>query len=275
MIGLCILLWSCGTPAVLPDIESSATNSITTAPSAWVSATATVTHISAITQTLQPALTLPPGDTPSPTIQISALPEATAQAQVENLLKTNANCRLPCWWGITPGLSNLTAASQILDPLGGASKKTPVGWEYLFSDRENGIFISQYLILDDDIVEMIEILFGGTSVLSLSDILAEYGPPTEIYIRTFSNQVQGITPFYLILFYADQGIVARFENNNASLTDTTVQMCFHQEPVWGMVLWSPGDEQTYWEVAEIAKTVGMGGLKMIICPSFQLKIQLT
>jgi hypothetical protein len=41
---------------------------------------------------------------PTPTwTPLPAVPPATADAIVEDLLKNNAGCRLPCWWGVVPG----------------------------------------------------------------------------------------------------------------------------------------------------------------------------
>ena len=205
---------------------------------------------------------------PSP---IPTLPEATAQAKIDNLLMFNANCKLPCWWGIKPGQSHSVDVSQVLDPLSGTRKVLPTGWWYFFPNPQNDTYINQHLIFTDDIVNLIEVTFGGAKFLNLSEFLNEFGPPSEIYIRTFSNEYQGITPFYLLLYYENQGILARFESDEAFLTPNTVKVCFKQEPVWGVVLWQPVNKKSYWEVAEIANTVGMGKSKDDHLPLFTIE----
>jgi hypothetical protein len=57
------------------------------------------------TRTLMPAPTpKPPTPTvpPSPTL-VPTLTADQEQALVLDLLQNNAGCRLPCWWGFTPG----------------------------------------------------------------------------------------------------------------------------------------------------------------------------
>ena len=64
---------------------------------------------------------------PSPTqtaiatrMPISTLPAEAADARVLEFLKTNASCSLPCWWGITPGITSTDEIQSVLEPLLGA-----------------------------------------------------------------------------------------------------------------------------------------------------------
>src|SRR3990172_323544 len=65
--------------------------------------------------TLSPSATLTPVDiahtpTTMPRPTISPAPTLTAEQQeayIVDMLKTNGDCKLPCWWGIMPGEATL------------------------------------------------------------------------------------------------------------------------------------------------------------------------
>jgi hypothetical protein len=274
---LLVIQIGCGIPASSPVDGPSLTPSATSTKSMKAtsalreSKTETVTQIPVKTPTQRQVPSITPTYPKVTPTSIPTLPEPTARARIAELLNNNAYCRLPCWWGITPGLSSWSEAAQILDPIIGPGEHLRDEWGYYSSDDENQIRIWQHYFLTDDIVRVIEITFPNAYYFSLPEVLAEYGPPSEVYIRTFSNEHQGITPFYLLLFYPDQGILVRYESNDAMLTGATVQMCFGQEPAWGLVLWSPSEERTYQEVAEIAHTVGLGGSGDDFFPLFSIE----
>ena len=60
--------------------------------------TSTVLPTSTATSSPSPTPTLIPTETPWP-----ALRGEEAQHRAEELIRNNANCTLPCWWGIVPG----------------------------------------------------------------------------------------------------------------------------------------------------------------------------
>ncbi len=51
------------------------------------------------------------GNTDTP---VSTFSPTEASARLQDLLKTNAGCRLPCWWGITPGKTTWDEAEEYL-----------------------------------------------------------------------------------------------------------------------------------------------------------------
>ena len=72
---------------------------------------ATVTNVPAeITPTTRPTQAVVPTHTPVP----MSLPNSESAKLIKDLLATNANCELPCWWGIQPG--SLLIATNI-DPI--------------------------------------------------------------------------------------------------------------------------------------------------------------
>lgn len=48
---------------------------------------------------------------------IAPVPLPTAKSNIEELLKTNGGCSLPCWWGIYPAKTSFTTGLKQLSPL--------------------------------------------------------------------------------------------------------------------------------------------------------------
>jgi len=102
---------------------------------------------------------------------------------------------------------------------------------------------------------MIEIHFGSIPAYTLSELLNAYGPPSEVRIRTFSTDYQGDVPFYLLLFYPDRGILARYDNVDAEIVGDQVRKCFQQENIRDLALWAPDLNLSFQEAA--GKTVNI------------------
>ena len=87
-----------------PGITNTLTNKFTDEP------TYTLTQLPASTASLTPAPTVTPSWTPLPT----TLPD-DVQKMVEELLVTNRNCELPCYWGIVPGETKNKRSETLFD----------------------------------------------------------------------------------------------------------------------------------------------------------------
>jgi hypothetical protein len=194
--------------------RSSETISPTVAPSSTVtvlpSATPTVQRTSTLTLVL-------PTLTPLPT-----LPPDQADKKVQALLRENAGCRFPCWWGITPGKSTWPEASQFLSSF---TKVTPHP-----QFDENGApseFVTYYITYPLEnkwgnggftvSVEknQIKVIFVGRDStiydLRLQDILSIYGPPNQIFLQTFEHVPGDAFPLTLVLYYAKQNFLANYD----------------------------------------------------------------
>jgi hypothetical protein len=149
------------------------------------------------------------------------LPLEEARALVSELLEANAGCRLPCWWGFMPGQTSWREASQFYARLGsfisvqdydqGALRyayvqvpapQTPVsrswgGVDVLF----HNFTIKEGIIASTDIFN-----FDIAPAYYMSNFLNAYGPPGEIWIRTFRIEEQS-RPYLFDLFYPDLGIL--------------------------------------------------------------------
>jgi hypothetical protein len=67
------------------------------------------------TLTFTPSPTLTPVPSATPTL-IPTLTRDDAETKMLDLMASNGNCHLPCFWGITPGESTLTDTKTILAP---------------------------------------------------------------------------------------------------------------------------------------------------------------
>ena len=73
-----------------------------------------------------------PGETPSPTL----LPDEAVSA-IKELLRTNGMCEFPCWWGFTPGRSNILEVKSLLLPMAIDSSKG----RYNFEEKDDYLFV--------------------------------------------------------------------------------------------------------------------------------------
>ena len=180
------------------------------------------------TPTPTPSATLMPSATPTVTSILTWTPAPTlsrqdAYALVQDLLKNNGGCKLPCWWGITPGQTDWSMARHFLETF---VVQIGQGWEetvvkdgvsiqqvayYITYQVENGTAIS-YVFIENSIVREIEFgEDGAQQSFRLYQLLADYGPPDEVYISAHRVTSDGSPPpFGFILNYAQKHFWADF-----------------------------------------------------------------
>jgi hypothetical protein len=163
---------------------------------------------------------------------VPTLPTEEARNKLYKLISNNDNCRLPCLWGIIPGKSNVVDTINILLPLRSISRITVFNTNYggiqihdqvdtLFYDfridylAENDIISGAFLTAEvntDSYPVFNSNNFGRiTAYYSLTNMLAEYGKPSSIYIRStvYSTNPTG-GPFDILILFADQGILVNY-----------------------------------------------------------------
>jgi hypothetical protein len=202
------------------------------------------------TETVAPAVTSTeiPSSTPSLPITQAPSPLPTlrpdeAQNLVLELFENNANCKLPCWWGIIPGKTAWTAARQFLEtiairlaetqfesdsPLIVHSVYLPLPEEI----KERGFTTQGYYVVNGEI-DLIVAHPTNTHLFSIPAILSNYGAPSEVLLRTYNAPREGILPFILILYYPEQGFMVSYRNELAELDNDSIKSCFeeHLQPV--------------------------------------------
>jgi hypothetical protein len=178
-----------------------------------------------------------------------------------DLFRNNAGCRLPCWWGITPGQTPWETARSFLATFAlaikqGGSLENPLYSAYFVVPKEidpnanepQPIAFTHNYRVTNGIVDVIEVEPGLVSNYNLSEILKVYGSPTEVRLRTFSQAREGDLQFDVVLFYPKQGILVRYATQ-ARVANNQIRGCPQQQPATILALWSSERELTFSEAA--------------------------
>ncbi len=236
---------------LLPLTACQSTLSVT--PTKTISLEATKGDV-LVTVTRQPTVTPILLPSPIPTLSLTEKKAAT-----EVLYLTNANCELPCWWGIVPGETDWQTAKHSLstiatmittgtqsefDPVFVVEVDIPVP-EYL---DETGNLRHQFVVRDGIIVKIrLDGPWGTTKIDTVSEILHNYGSPTEIWLETWGYTFgNNYYPFSVALFYPELGILVRYSDEDAKLVDGYVTGC-PQNDSGTLWLWVPEHELTFIE----------------------------
>lgn len=173
---------------------------------------------------------------------------------ISNLLQQNAGCRLPCWWGITPGETSWVNAREFLGRFvtnigGGISlyesrhgKSTLVsayGVSYPVPNRT--VEGSTNFFVDQNIVYRMVVSSEGTELLfQLNQLLREYGSPDEVWLQGWPYNDSREPAFALFIMYDEQGIAARYEGDATIISESQMQICPKSRgPI--LLLWNPND----------------------------------
>jgi len=230
-----------------------------------VSDTISKTETAAHTSTATPL----PSPTPSPTYTITPLPTLTYEdklATTKDLLTTNAGCKLPCWWGFTPGETRWEDAKRFLETIvltltpGEREGYSVYGVTFPVFDEfirvskmfpDPSILHNAYFI-KDGVIEIMEIEVGLMSTYNLPNLLNEYGQPDEIYILTSTEVFHEWLLFAIYVSYSHQGIGAIYFLGGINIGDE-IQGCYVDENEKMVILWPPNKEWTILQVLEKVK----------------------
>jgi hypothetical protein len=220
-------------PAIMP------TASITTEISITPSLTMTPSPVS--TKTATPLSQ--PTDTPSPT-SIPTLSPEEASASILKLNQNNPDCKLPCWWGITPGKTKGPEAITFFSIFNPDIYYTlDKGWvDFTFPPRAKKEYyqgIAGFIVSISNpygTVTLIKVS-TGRSFDSVSQFLRINGPPDEIWVKTFSRYVDNNIPFTVNLFYKKEGYQAAWSDTIENAQGDILKGCMLGSP--GLRLWDP------------------------------------
>jgi hypothetical protein len=209
---------------------------VTPVPSPTSSATPSASPAPSLTPTLRAT------ETPLPALQI-----ADAQQRAEELLKTNANCTLPCWWGIVPGKTPWTVAQSILyqfdqeiyDRTAGRSQ--PFIGEAIIPVKSEisslGRLYHKYTVADG-LVQLVDVFPGRVPTYGLSEIFKEYGKPAEVWVRTDPDAPSGAINFLAVTYYPKLGIIASYDQE-ARRNGQLIMACLPPAFASDLILWAP------------------------------------
>jgi hypothetical protein len=168
-------------------------------------------------------------ETPFPSITpLPTLANSEVQNYLTNLIQNPGSCKLPCWWGLTPGTSSWQDVKDFMFHIGIKN----IGGAYHTLEKNFDIanpFIQQNIMINENDNILSNIWFSVAGYYSPSQfqsiwnlytpkkILASYGKPSRIYfsISTVNDQNpagkkigEGYTMW---LFYDPQGFLIRYE----------------------------------------------------------------
>ena len=178
------------------------------------------------------------------------LPPQNSALKVRNLLDTNGNCELPCWWGIVPGQTRWQNVRDFLFPMADHVDSDNVsarGEEYIhlffnttYPKNDLSVFQQQYSV-QNGIVEEIQINTTYLSHYSRPiDILNSVGKPQEIYIGGTIEPIMNSQAFFIALYYPNRGILSVFETGLQDMQyASTIKVCFSKIFYSEIYLWSP------------------------------------
>lgn len=130
-------------------------------------------------------------------------------AEPDRSILTDEPCAAPCWYGITPGVSDLEEVRQSLATNPHVDQAS-IREQQITGDRVqvdwlgHGLFSNfSGLFLRHDVVELID-LRGMRNRLTLGQVVEKYGPPEKVAAWYAWG---GGTAYYVRLYYPSKGLV--------------------------------------------------------------------
>jgi hypothetical protein len=185
-----------------------------------------------------------------PTITPTPVPTLTMEERVqfiEEMLSTNGDCELPCWWGgkIVPGQTTLTEASRFLNSRGVShdveSGKldavfsvpfTPAmaSWEYntrlIITGEENGVVQSIKLVGDTYTGEPTDRFQSiWHKHYAWDHILTNLGTPSEILVAINSANYADPARYGLTLIYENIGLMITYVGPAEEMSEAGIRAC--------------------------------------------------
>jgi hypothetical protein len=183
--------------------------------------------------------------TPVPTLS-----KQRANAVVNELLKNNGNCNLPCWFGVIPGKTLWADARKFLKPFstihdsGGSELMLNGNLRHLASHNVTFQIPGEERMWGALLIEQdgIVVYIGVDSITAkrggfvLSKLLSDYGKPDQIYIRTTMNVPGSELPFRLVLYYRELNIMIDYQLVGRKIGESICVAPKYEGPVihlWG------------------------------------------
>jgi hypothetical protein len=218
--------------------------------------TPTVTQVTEVVSTNTPKSTntptLLPSFTPEATL-IPTLPRDQALQAILDLYADNGGCQLPCWWGITPGVttwedaySRLSPLGRVFGPMENTSRVKRYDFEFIVPTYiDPWEYYMPVIWVKDGIVRGIATnsgSFRNDFSTSLAGWLAQLGEPAEIWLDP--SPISPTDPFYVMnLYYPGLGIIVSI-HGNAQVEGGLMAICpqdFMQSQLFPppLLIWDP------------------------------------
>ena len=230
--------FSAASPKPFVVISTNPSNSSTETPFPTITVIQTSRAVITPTPTNKPKLTdtIPSVAIPTPTFTITStqlptvaptLTKAEREAKILKVLENGGNCRLPCWWGITPGKTTWQEAQQNFASIGlkttsvnQAGGVTGHGTER-FDIGHLDVINSQEFYESDGVIQTIVVNSDGIYNPSLfrmvwtrfspEQIILDNGVPSRVWVLSYKHVAEGqpgtSMPYFLWLFYDESGFL--------------------------------------------------------------------
>jgi WD40 repeat protein len=133
---------------------------------------------------------------------------------ITEMLTTNGDCQLPCWWGITPGKTSIPDALNIINQFDSEIHGLHKGW--IDTDINAPLDISPIgeiradLYQENETIQQIEVYAFDWPGYRLSQVLTMYGEPDEVMIHSYKSEPVSYPTFQLALIYSTKGFVVYY-----------------------------------------------------------------
>ena len=228
---LCVLLlYGCNTPSTpnhpteKSTVETLPTGKVLTSPTISSAKDATPTTAPSVTISVTSLPTL--GSSPSAT-SVPILDKKSAELRIAELMRTNSNCSVPCFWGITPGITDVSQALNYLQPISNKKLKTPIDtkmydfWgRYLYNQDIIKVDIGFHAIGQD--VENLNVKVSGLQdervttegwlAFRPDSMLKTYGAPERVSV-IMGQGPEGRLGYEMILLYPSQKMYIKYSGN--------------------------------------------------------------
>jgi hypothetical protein len=191
---------------------------------------------------------------------IPTLNSVDARQLFRRMLSQNGGCKLPCWWGITPGETRWADAREMLNSFverveeeafvkqdtDGTADTIDLALVYFargvpspeYSFETPGYFSIRSI---NGIVDSVLAHQDAASRFTLANLLSDLGRPSEVYINTTSASPTGKVPFTLVVDFSNKGGLAYY-HDKATIIGDKIYFCAKDYAPTDLLIWHPSPE---------------------------------
>jgi len=179
------------------------------------------------------------------------------------------DCEPPCVWGITPGETTVDELRQILSPFGvikefeGSDGITsysfyiPETYENDTIDRIGATFFATDIVVDQ--INIVPRLLRPNFDSNISNLLVEWGTPSEIWTQVNLNTQLEIPNYDMTLIFYDVPVVIWIESNDLVSSETGYAMC--PQIIQGQFVVGP--VVIFWDASRIKDINALTDMKIV------------
>lgn len=159
---------------------------------------------------------------------------------MQEILTTNNQCPLPCFWGMTPGQTTWSEAERFFTHTDAnifpENSTENAGYEVAYELPDIPIFLRLGVYTSQNIITRVNVSLGGFNrnpitvapYYSLKRMFSEYGLPSHILIHLAAGGeiMPDTTGYEIEVFYVPQGFSIAYRGAAKKMNATTYQVCY-------------------------------------------------